>query len=163
MSYVLPDEPRGAVRPELAVSAIWPLLALMLVGPLAGFVWLAFNSWALGCRHAVRHTVIAAAMVPAVGLSVYGVAHIAHTWIDPVAPDRALLFTRLGLIAVQTIAMGLAFWIMWNQNEAEEWRKTFGPALGAGARLFLPLFLARIFLGHMVPAQLYIFAFWTGV
>ncbi|MEM6663979.1 MAG: hypothetical protein AAF666_17595, partial [Pseudomonadota bacterium] len=67
MSYALPDEPKGAVRPDLAVSALWPLLTLMLVGPFLGFAWIAFNSWALGCRHAARHTVIASLTVPAIG------------------------------------------------------------------------------------------------
>jgi len=162
VSYALPDEPRGAIRPELAVSALWPLLTLMLVGPLAGFVWLAFNSWALGCRHAVRHSVIAVVMIPATGLSVHGLAFVAQAWLEPAVPDHAVLALKLGLIAVQTIALGLAFWIMWNQDEAEQWRKTFGPEIGNGARLFAPLFIARIFLGGHVPAQVHIFAFWTG-
>jgi len=110
----------------------------------------------------VRHTVIAAVMIPATGLAVYAIAFVAQTWIEPVAPGHDLLVTRLALIAVQTLAMGLAFWIMWNQDEAEQWRKTFGPALGNGARLFVPLFVARLLLGHKVPTVLYIFAFWTG-
>jgi len=162
VSYALPDEPRGAIRPDLAVSALWPLLTLMLVGPLAGFVWLAFNSWALGCRHAVRHTVIAAIMVPVTGLAVFAIAASIPLWIEPLAPDSVRLIARLLLIAVQTVAMGLAFWMMWNQDEAEQWRKTFGPAIGNGAKLFAPLFIARIFLGDELPRIAQIFAFWTG-
>lgn len=161
MSYVLPDEPRGAIRPELAVSAVWPLLTLMLVGPLAGFVWLAFNSWALGCRQAPWHTAVAAVLIPGIGLSVYLLGAVTHS--AGLAADDARFAFRLSLIAVQSAALGLAFWIMWNQDEAEEWRRTYGPPPGNGVMLFAGLMAVRILAGAQLPAEVRIFAFWTGI
>ena len=162
MSYALPDEPRGAVRPDLAVAALWPLLTLMLVGPLAGFAWIAFNSWALGCRHAIRHTVIALAVVPFVGVSVMAVGAAGQSLSGGALAEDATLVARLLLVAVHAVALALAFWIMIDQDEAEQWRKTFGPPLGSGAKVFVPLLIARILAGHLLPGWFRIFAFWTG-
>lgn len=162
MSYVLPDEPRGAIRPELAVSPLWPLLTLMLVGPLVGFVWLAFNSWALGCRQARRHTLIAVIMIPSIGLASVGSVVVADLWLSETAPENLTLVVRLCLVVIQSIGLGLAFWMMWDQDDAEAWRKTYGEPLGNGARLFFILFVLRILLGGSLPATVRVFAFWTG-
>ena len=155
MTYVLPDEPRGAVRPELAVSTVWPLLALMLVGPFAGFVWLAFNSWALGSRHASRDTVAAIAAVPMIGLLVLAISAL-----SPEDPD---LTQRLMLIAVNAGALCLAFWIMMGQDDAEQWRRTFGPRIGNGAPLFFGLFALRLIAGSVVPPVVAPFVLWAAV
>jgi hypothetical protein len=159
---VLPDEPRGAIRPDLAVSALWPLLTLMLIGPLAGFAWLAFNSWALGCRHAARHAVIALVAVPMVGISVIAIAQIGQSLPDGVLADNSTLIARLSLIVVHASALVLAFWIMIDQDEAEQWRKTFGPPMSNGAKLFVPLLIVRVFAGHLLPGWLGQFVVWTG-
>ena len=161
MTYALPDEPRGAIRPDLAVSALWPLLTLMLIGPLAGFAWLAFNSWALGCRHALRHTLIALVMVPGIGVATLALA--AFGGLSGLFPGNESLAVRLSLIAVQAIALGLAFWIMWDQDDAEQWRKTFGEPIGNGAKLFFPLLIARVFLGSKLPALAQVFVLWVGL
>lgn len=158
MSYALPDEPRGAVRPDLAVAPIWPLLTLMIAGPLAGFAWLAFNSWALGCRVAWRHTVIGVLAVPALGVSTILIAALMETAMF--GADTSLV-ARLLLVFAQSAAMLLAFWIVWDQSDAEEWRKTFGDALANGAPVFVVLLLIRIFLAPYVPIWAYIFVFWA--
>ena len=162
MTYVLPDEPRGAIRPDLAVAPLWPLLTLMIVGPMAGFAWLAFNSWALGSRHAVRHTIIAAAMVPLLGISTIVIAASAKVFLVPVIPDYAILATRLMLISLQALALVLAFWVMWDQSDAEEWRNTFGQPLSNGAKPFVVLLIARLFLGGYLPVWVQVFAFWAA-
>ena len=149
-------------RADLAVAALWPLLTLMLVGPLAGFAWLAFNSWVLGCRHAIRHTVIALLAVPMVGFSVIVIAIVGQSLPEGALADNATLIARLSMIAVHGVALGLAFWIMMDQDEAEQWRKTFGPPMGKGAKLFIPLVIARFLAGHLMPGWFRLFAFWTG-
>lgn len=158
MTYALPDEPRGAVRPDLAVGAVWPLLTLMIVGPLIGFAWLAFNSWALGCRHARRHTVIAVLTVPALGLATILIASLAK-FVAP--PDHVDLVARLMLVLTQSMALVLAFWMMWDQTDAEEWRKTFGEPLRNGALAFLAFLVMRILIAGKVPVLIYVFAFWA--
>lgn len=163
MSYVLPDEPRVGFRPELAVNSFWPLLALMLVGPLVGFVWLAFNAWALGSRHAVQHTVLAIVAVPIIGMATFALLASSANEMALFGEDSGALTIRLSLIAVQTAGLGAAFWMMWQQDDAEQWRKTFGEPLGNGAKVFFPLFLARLFLGHHLPGGVQLFAFWVGV
>jgi len=48
ITYRLVDEPRPGGLSHLVVSALWPLLALMLAGAWAGWAWLVFNSVAMG-------------------------------------------------------------------------------------------------------------------
>ncbi len=163
MSYTLPDEPVGAVRPDLAVGAVWPLLTLMLVGPFFGFVWLAFNAWALGSRHALRHTIFAGVAIPAVGILIVLSALLPGGLAGTSLEDNGQLVMRLTLIAIQAAALGIAFWMMMQQDNAEEWRKTFGPPLSSGVTIFLPLLIGRLFLGHLVPDWIQIFVFWQVV
>ena len=158
MSYVLPDEPKGAIRPDLAVSALWPFLALMFIGPLPGFAWLAFNSWALGCRHAIRHTVIALISVPALGIAATLTLDAADVFAGAEAID---MINRLLLVVIQAGGLVLAFWIMWDQNDAEEWRKMFGQRPRNGIAVFVVLLSCRIFLATAVPTWVYLFAFWA--
>lgn len=150
MSYVLPDEPRTAVRPELAVSALWPLLSLMMVGPLVGFAWLAFNSWALGCRQALRHTVVAVVAVLVTGLLVL--------LVRTVEPG---LVQRLLLILIHAAALCLAYWMMIGQDDAEQWRRTFGPGLGPGWLPLVVLLVLRVVGGPFVPGTAAAFALWA--
>ena len=158
MSYALPDEPQGAVRPDLAVSTLWPLLTVMLVGPLAGFAWLAFNSWALGYRNAMRHTVIAAITVPATGVLTILIVLVSASGL---MPGHESLGAKLGMIALQGGALVLAFWIMWEQDDAEQWRKTFGAPLRNGMPLFFVLFGARLFFGSQLPFLVQCFVIWV--
>ena len=162
MSYVLPDEPQGAIRPGLAVSALWPLLTLMIVGPLAGFVWLAFNSWALGCRRAVRHSAIAAFAIPIIGILALGAVSLADVLADGAWAARAGMIARLALIAVHALALLLAFWIMVDQDGAEQWRRTFGQPLATGWQMFVVLVVVRILAEELIPGPIAIFAFWTA-
>lgn len=149
MNYVLPDEPRGAVRPALAVSALWPLVTLMVVGPLVGFAWLAFNSWALGCRHAGRHTAMAVVAVVVAGVLMLAIARL----------DGGLV-PRLLQILVHAAALCLAYWMMISQDDAEQWRKTFGPPLGNGLPPFVALLVLRLLGGPFVPETLAAFSLW---
>lgn len=162
MTYTLPDEPQQGVRPDLAVGALWPLLTLMLVGPLAGFAWLAFNSWALGCRLAVRHTTVAVVGVATTGGLVISAGVLETALADGAWADDASLIARLLLIAVHGMALALAFWIMLEQDAAEQWRRTFGPPLANGALAFVPLVIVRFVAGPHAPAMVQQFAFWTG-
>lgn len=155
MSYTLPDEPRGAIRPELAVNPIWPLLTLMLIGPLPGFAWLGFNSLALGCRRAGLHLALAAGAIVLVPLAVVAL-------VPATLGEGSTLAFRLALIVVQGTALLLALWLMMDQADAEDWRRTHGPAIGNGARAFFPLLVFYLLLGNMVPGNLRIWFFWVG-
>lgn len=161
--YVIPDEPQGAVRPDLAVRPLWPFLAMMISGPLPGFAWLAFNAWALGCRDAMRLTLMAAlAYLAAKGLVL---------WIY-FAPDAALGFLdasgmtsdlalKLALIGCAGTAMGLAYWIALGQSHNEEYRETYGPALADGGKALVLLILVNFLALGRLPVEVAILWRWS--
>ncbi len=163
MSYRLPDEPRAALHPGLATRTLWPMLTLLVVGPLPGFAWLAVNSWALGCREAWRHTALAVLGTALVPLGALAIGWVAAAAFPGLFGEWARLAHRLALIALHGGALALGLWIMIDQDYAEAWRARFGPPLANGAGLFLAFLAGAILLGGRMPDWLRLLATWAAV
>jgi hypothetical protein len=161
--YVIPDEPRGAIRPNLAVRSIWPFLAMMISGPLPGFAWLAFNAWALGCRDAARLTVTCAlAYLAAKGmvLWIYLFPDPAQRVLDAAGLGSGLAL-KLLLIGCAGTAMGLAYFIARGQSHNEEFRSVYGPPLAEGGRVLVLLILVNFFGLRHLPVEVALLWRWT--
>lgn len=137
MTYALPDDPRPGPLTRRACGHIWPALTLMLAGPLMGFVWLAVNAHALGCRNAWRQSalafgVFAGAKLGAVALLMGwtggALGGVFGAWDD--------LAVRLGMLVLVGAQLALALWMMMAQARAENLRGHFGPPLAKGAGVF---------------------------
>ena len=140
MSYSLPDEPRLGIRGNPAVDGIWPLLAVMLTGPLLGFIWLSFNAWALGCRNALGQTLAALAALIVYVLSVLLFFIRYPAILGPIAGDKAWLVASLMLVVVQALLLALAYWMVLAQRDARDWQVTYGQAPRNGLLPLLGLF-----------------------
>jgi hypothetical protein len=161
--YVIPDEPRGAVRPDLAVRALWPFLVLMISGPLPGFAWFAFNAWALGCRDAARQCgaaalgyLLAKAMIVWLAMAPASFAALAGSLGLP-----TMLAVKLMLIACAGGAMALAYAISRRQSHNEEYREVYGPELADGRKVFFLLLLFTFFGLSRMPSEVALLWHWT--
>jgi hypothetical protein len=57
--YRIHDEPDPGVAARLAVSPLWPVLALLFAGAWLAWPWLALNAFALGARSRARQLFVA--------------------------------------------------------------------------------------------------------
>lgn len=137
MTYTLPDDPRPSALARRASDSRWPMLTLMLAGPIPGFVWLSLNAHALGCSDAWRQTVLAAATAVALKLAAIAVLlGYADGALTPFFGDWTRLGVRLTLLALVAVQLAVALWMGMRQARAEQLRGLYGPPLGNGAGVF---------------------------
>lgn len=154
MSYVLPDEPRGALRLNLAVDGVWPLLGLMLLGPTPGLAWMAFNSWALGCRRALAHTfAVIGALLAYLFISLFMLSRY-QDLLGPLVGERSWLVASLILVGLQAALLALAYWLVLAQQDARDWRITYGEAPRNGLLGLVGFFLVSRFL--LAPNKIFL-------
>jgi hypothetical protein len=139
--YRIPDEPRPGALERVIVNPLWPLLALMLVGPWLGLPWLVFNSVALGSP-SLRGD-IAAAMAAIFGTLLFG-------WIlmqPGVAQSIPRESIKYWLLIVVSLHLGFGYLIYLRQQSAYSIFEYYGgkPAMG-----YLAVVVAMFFLDPRV-------------
>ena len=114
--YTLPDEPRPGVLRRLAVEPIWPLLAVMVVGPWLSWPWFIVNGHAVGSPTRWRETLVA--LLGFVGTAMIFFAAVLVVMRFKLGSDAALV--QLAILPIVLWKLGVTYWLMSVQAPAVE-------------------------------------------
>ncbi len=124
--YHLDDEPRPSALARLAVSPLWPLLAMMLGGCWLSWPWFAFNGWAVGSPTRRKEAEWVAYGFIGSGLLVAGILHLDQRGVF--SPTSA----RFALLAVLLWKLLVSYRLYLTQSRSFELYRYYGGQIRSG-------------------------------
>lgn len=143
-SYRIVDEPEPGQLARWSVDPLWPMLALMLGGTLIGWLWFAFNAFALGSATRWRELALVGASVAVTGAVALGILFGVGAGVLDVRQAAYLA------IALPVAKLGFGYAVHLRQTASCELFRYFGGTLRSG----WPVLIASFLFGRRLLAQI---------
>jgi len=142
-AYRIADEPAESPLSKLAVSPLWPMLAVMFGGAGLSWSWFALNSFAIGSASRKRElTTIALGLGLTIGIGLLAIAGYAHF----IGQRDYFAYAMLPVVACKLL---FCYRLQLMQTRSYELYKYFGGISRNGAAVLLLGYFVRQSLFHL--------------